>query len=378
MKLMHLGDLHIGKKVNEFSMIDDQKYIIEKILEIVDAEKVDGVILAGDIYDKGLPPVEAVQLFDDFLSSLAKRKLKVFIISGNHDSAERISFGARLMENSGIYFSHVYDGNIKPIELEDENGKLNIYLLPFIKPHNVKAFFPDEEIESYSDACRVAVEHMNVNFNERNVLVSHQFVTGAERCESEEISIGGLDNVDVSVFKDFDYVALGHIHGPQKIIKETIRYSGTPLKYSFSECNHKKSACIIEFGVKDDVKINLIPLIPIRDMREIRGTFEEVTSKEFYKNQSCSDYLRFILTDEEEIPDATAKLRVIYPNVMKVNYDNTRTRTNGTIEKIEAVEKISPLEIFGKLYEKQNNQPMSEEQKKFTTKLIEEIWGGVE
>lgn len=359
-------------------MIDDQKYIIEKILEIVDAEKVDGVILAGDIYDKGLPPVEAVQLFDDFLSSLAKRKLKVFIISGNHDSAERISFGARLMENSGIYFSHAYDGNIKPIELEDENGKLNIYLLPFIKPHNVKSFYPDEEIESYSDACRVAVEHMNVNFNERNVLVSHQFVTGAERCESEEISIGGLDNVDVSVFKDFDYVALGHIHGPQKIIKETIRYSGTPLKYSFSECNHKKSACIIEFGAKDDVKINLIPLIPIRDMREIRGTFEEVTSKEFYKNQSCSDYLRFILTDEEETPDVTAKLRVIYPNVMKVNYDNTRTRTNGTIEKIEAVEKISPLEIFGKLYEKQNNQPMSEEQKKFTTKLIEEIWGGVE
>lgn len=378
MKFMHLGDLHIGKKVNEFSMIEDQKYIIEKILEVVDAEKVDGVILAGDIYDKGLPPVEAVQLFDDFLNSLALRKLKVFIISGNHDSAERISFGARLMENSGIYFSHVYDGNIKPIELEDENGKLNVYLLPFLKPHNVKSFYPEAEIESYTDACRVAVEKMNVDYSQRNVLVAHQFVTGAERCESEELSIGGLDNVDVSAFKDFDYVALGHIHGPQKIIKETIRYSGTPLKYSFSECNHKKSACIIEFGAKEDVKINLVPLKPIRDMREIRGTFEEVTSKEFYEKQSCSDYLRFILTDEDETPDATAKLRVIYPNVMKVNYDNTRTRTNGTIEKIEAVEKISPLEIFGKLYEKQNNQPMSEEQKKFTAKLIEEIWGGVE
>lgn len=378
MKFMHLGDLHIGKKVNEFSMIEDQKYIIEKILEVVDAEKVDGVILAGDIYDKGLPPVEAVQLFDDFLNSLALRKLKVFIISGNHDSAERISFGARLMENSGIYFSHVYDGNIKPIELEDENGKLNVYLLPFLKPHNVKSFYPEAEIESYTDACRVAVEKMNVDYSQRNVLVAHQFVTGAERCESEELSIGGLDNVDVSAFKDFDYVALGHIHGPQKIIKETIRYSGTPLKYSFSECNHKKSACIIEFGAKEDVKINLVPLKPIRDMREIRGTFEEVTSKEFYEKQSCSDYLRFILTDEDETPDATAKLRVIYPNVMKVNYDNTRTRTNGTIEKIEAVEKISPLEIFGKLYEKQNNQPMSEEQKKFIAKLIEEIWGGVE
>jgi len=378
MKFMHLGDLHIGKKVNEFSMIEDQKYIIEKILEVVDAEKVDGVILAGDIYDKGLPPVEAVQLFDDFLNSLALRKLKVFIISGNHDSAERISFGARLMENSGIYFSHVYDGNIKPIELEDENGKLNVYLLPFLKPHNVKSFYPEAEIESYTDACRVAVEKMNVDYSQRNVLVAHQFVTGAERCESEELSIGGLDNVDVSAFKDFDYVALGHIHGPQKIIKETIRYSGTPLKYSFSECNHKKSACIIELGAKEDVKINLVPLKPIRDMREIRGTFEEVTSKEFYEKQSCSDYLRFILTDEDETPDATAKLRVIYPNVMKVNYDNTRTRTNETIEKIEAVEKISPLEIFGKLYEKQNNQPMSEEQKKFTAKLIEEIWGGVE
>ena len=376
MKLIHLSDLHIGKRVNEVSMIEEQEYILNQILEAIDAEQPGAVLICGDVYDKSVPSAEAVTLFDDFLCRLAQKKQQVLIISGNHDSAERLAFGGRLMEHTGIHLSPVYDGNIRPTTMQDEYGDIHFWLLPFLKPAHVKRFFPDAGIESYTDACRVAVENMNIDTARRNVLLTHQFVTGASTCESEEISVGGTDNVDASVFADFDYVALGHIHGPQNIGSPRIRYCGTPLKYSFSEAKHQKSITVVELGNKDTFSVRTIPLTPVHDMREIRGSYEEVTAKTFYEGTPTEDYLHITLTDEEDIPEAMARLRVIYPNLMKLSYDNARTRSNAIIDGAVDVQKKSPLQLFGELYEQQNNQPMSKVQQDFLQDLIESIWEG--
>ena len=375
MKLIHLSDLHIGKRVNEFSMLEDQEYILTKIVNIIDCEKPDAVLIAGDVYDKSVPSAEAVQIFDDFLVRLAKRNLNTFIISGNHDSAERLAFGGRLMELSGIHLSPVYNGKVEPISLEDEHGSVNFYMLPFIKPANARRFFEDETIESYTDAIRVAVDNVEIDESKRNVLITHQFVTGAERSESEEISVGGSDNVDASVFDIFDYVALGHIHGPQNIGSEKIRYCGTPLKYSFSETKHKKSVTVVELGKKSELEIRTVPLIPKHDMREIKGKFDEIVLKENYRNTNTDDYMHITLTDENDIPDAIGKLRIIYPNLMKIDYDNTRTRNNNRLDTAENNEAKTKLQLFCELFEQQNNRPMSEEQLEFSQQLIDSIWG---
>lgn len=376
MKFIHISDLHLGKRVNEISMLEDQDFILAKIIDVVDDVKPDGVIIAGDVYDKPVPPSEAVQLFDDFLYKLSLRNLQVFVISGNHDSAERVAFGARLFGKSGIHISPVYDGKVKPVALHDTVGAVNIYLMPFVKPANVRRFFPDDNIETYTDAMRVAIREMNVNTDERNIIVCHQFVTGASRSDSEEISVGGIDNVDTDVFDVFDYVALGHLHGPQKISRETIRYSGTPLKYSFSECNHKKSVTVVEFGKKGDIKIELMQLSPKRDMREIRGTYGEITERAFLNTQNRDDFLHITLTDEEDVPNAIGVLGDLFPNLMKLDYDNTRTRTFGYDGSVADTENKSPFSLFSELYEKQNGQKMSECQEKFVSALIEKIWDG--
>ena len=374
MKLIHLSDLHLGKRVNEYSMLEDQEYILLKILEIIDNEKPDGVMIAGDVYDKSVPSAEAVQLFDDFLNRLAKRKLQVFVISGNHDSAERIAFGSRLMDISGIHMSRVYEGKTEPYALEDEHGKVNIYMLPFIKPAAVRRFFEDRELKSYTDAIAAAIEKMNIDTTERNVIITHQFVTGSARSDSEEISVGGTDNVDSYVFDDFDYVALGHIHGPQNCGKDTIRYCGTPLKYSFSEVSHKKSVTVVELGKKGDVSYRTVPLIPLHDLVELKGTYLEIMSRSFYEGTSLQeDYTHITLTDEDDIPDAIGKLRTVYHRLMKLDYDNRRTRSNAEIGGAEGVETKSPLELFSELFELQNNQPMNEEQTAYITELITSI-----
>lgn len=378
MKLMHISDLHLGKRVNEFSMIEDQKYILTNIINIIDDLKLDGVIIAGDVYDKSVPSSEAVELFDDFLVRLSKRNLKVFVISGNHDSAERIAFGGRLMDKSGIYMSPVYNGNVEPITLTDNFGEINFYMLPFIKPSNVRRFYADEEIISYTDAVKVAIKAMNIDTSKRNILVTHQFVTGANRTESEEISVGGADNVDASVFSDFDYVALGHIHRSQKCGgSEFIRYSGTLLKYSFSEAKDIKSVTIVDIKDKGDISLDFIELTPKRDMVEIKGTYEELTLKSFWENTDYNEnYMHITLTDEEDIPDALTKLRVIYKNIMKLDYDNKRTRTANMIDGANNLKEKSPLEHFEEFYELLNGQGLSEEQSSFMTEIIREIWEG--
>ena len=374
MKIVHLSDLHLGKRVNEFSMLEDQAYILAEILRIIDRVQPQEVIVAGDVYDKPVPPAEAVELFDDFLWRLAQRQVQVFIISGNHDSPERIAFASRLIDSSGIHLSPVYNGKVAPVSLQDQYGPVNFYMLPFIKPAHVRRFFEDAEINSYTDALRVAIDAMEMNHDQRNVLISHQFVTGASRSESEDISVGGADNVDAAVFDGIDYVALGHIHGPQNIGYDRIRYCGTPLKYSFSEANHTKSVTVVTLAEKGKLTTETIPLTPKHDMRELRGFYMDLTARQAYEGTATDDYLHITLTDEEDIPDVMNKLRVIYPNLMKLEYDNKRTRSGREITGADAPESKSPLELVAEFYELQNGQPMSEEQARYSKEIIEKIW----
>ena len=375
MKLLHLSDLHLGKRVNEYSMLEDQEYILKKILNIIDEERPDGVIIAGDVYDKSVPSAEAVALFDDFLVSLAARRLRVFVISGNHDSPERIAFGSRIMDAGGIHMSPVYSGRIEPVRLSDAYGEVCIYMLPFIKPAHVRRWFPDEETKNYTDALGCAVSHMDIDTAKRNVLVTHQFVTGASRSESEEVFVGGTENVDAEVFDPFDYVALGHLHSPQNCGRDTVRYCGTPLKYSFSEAKDRKSVTVVELLEKGNVSYKTVDLIPCRDLVELTGTYAELTLKSFYENTTWQeDYTHITLTDEEDIPDAIGKLRVIYHNLMKLDYDNKRTRSGAVITGASDVETKTPYQLFAEFYELQNNQPMSEEQSAYMKELIEKTW----
>ncbi|MDE6254071.1 MAG: exonuclease SbcCD subunit D [Lachnospiraceae bacterium] len=375
MRFLHLSDLHIGKRVNEFSMIEEQKYILNQILNVIDDERVESVLIAGDIYDKSVPSAEAVLIFDEFLTNLADRNLTVFVISGNHDSPERIAFGNRLMKECCVYMSPVFNGDIRPITLKDEYGSVNIYMLPFIKPVNVKKVYPDAEADSYSDAVKFVIDKMDVNKSERNIIVAHQLVTGAGRCDSEDISIGGMDNVDASVFEPFDYVALGHIHRPQSISRDTLRYSGTPLKYSFSEMNHNKSLTIVDMLEKGNISIDTSHiLVPEHDMREIRGRYMEITDRNFYIGTNIEDYLHIILEDEEDIPDVLGRLRSIYPNIMKLDYDNLRTRTNNDIDSASDLEEKTPMQLFEEFFRLQNNADMNSRQRELIEGIIEDIF----
>ncbi|MDY2820348.1 MAG: exonuclease SbcCD subunit D [Hominisplanchenecus sp.] len=374
MKFIHISDLHLGKRVYEFPMLEEQRDILEKILGIAKDERADGVLVAGDVYDRQIPSAEAVQLFDWFLTALAEMGLYVFVISGNHDSAERLAFGARLMETQRVYLAPVFAGEVKTVSLTDAYGELCIYLLPFIKPAYVRRFYPDREIADYEEALGTVMEHMSVDETKRNILLAHQFVTGASRSESEEITAGGLDNVSAEHFAAFDYTALGHIHRPQSVGAATIRYCGTPLKYSFSEAGHEKSVTVVELMEKGRTDIRTIPLKPLRDLREIRGSYEEITARKYWENTETEDYLHVTLTDEEDIPEAIRKLRVIYPNIMKLDYDNRRTRSFASIEMSEKPEEKTPLQLFEELYRLQNNQDLGEEQRAYLTRLVEEIW----
>ena len=374
MKFLHLSDLHLGKRVHGFSMLEDQAYILQQIIDCIAAEQPDGVLICGDIYDKAVPSAEAVALCDDFFYHLAQRKVPVFAISGNHDSPERLAFGSRLMDGSGVHFSPVYDGGVQPFLLTDKWGEVGIYMLPFVKPAHVRRYFPEAEIDSYTDALSAAVGAMQVDTSRRNVLLTHQFVTGAATSDSEELSVGGTDNVDGSVFDPFDYVALGHLHSPQKVGRDTLRYCGTPLKYSFSEAHQHKSITFVDLGEKGCVDISTAPLTPLHDLREVRGSYLELTDRRTYEGTATDDYLHITLTDEQDVPDALARLRVIYPNLMRLDYDNLRTREDQEITAPERAESITPLEHFSAFYQLQNNQPLTAEQAAFCQQLIEEIW----
>ena len=389
-------------------MLDEQRRILARILEAVDSEKPDAVLIAGDVYDKPVPSAEAVAVLDDFLVELAARKVRTFVLSGNHDSAERIAFGGRLMEKSGVHVSQVYDGKFTPVTLSDSEGEVDVWMLPFVRPVTVRAnLVTDDErdaVKDYTSAVKAAIAQMHFTPGRRNVLIAHQFVTGAERSESEE-NVGGLDNVDATVFAAFDYVALGHIHKPQNVLKGDdgtvrARYSGTPLKYSLSEAVHKKSLTVVELGaaanavdvagdlfagnagagMRAALQIREIPLVPLHDVREIRGTFAEIVSPEFRNAQVAAgnkldDFVYVKLTDENDVPDAAQKLRGIYPNLMMLAYDNERTRNQADVGIAEAVDEKKPMELFGEFFEGRNGRAMNAEETEFVQDLINGIWG---
>lgn len=374
MKFMHLSDLHIGKRVNEYSMMEDQQYILAQVLQLVDEEKPEAVLIAGDIYDKSVPGGDAVILFDRFLTQLAERKVPVFLISGNHDSAERLAFGRKLMTESDVYISEVYEGKITKVTKTDQYGPVHFYLIPFLKPAVVRHFMPEKEITDYQSAMEAVVSSLDIDRTQRNVFLVHQFLTGAERSESEEVSVGGLDDIAASVFDGIDYVALGHIHKPQWVMRETVRYCGTLLKYSFSESGDEKTVTFVEMRQKGEVGIRERKLKPLRDMRRIKGSYLELTDPACYRNTNREDYLAVTLTDDEDIPEVMGKLSSIYPNIMKLEYDNRRTRAADFDYVPDMDGEKTPLELFDAFYEKQNGMPLSEEQRAYLSVLIEKIW----
>lgn len=379
MKLMHLSDLHLGKRLNEFSLLEDQSFILQQLVELVRSEQPDCVLLAGDIYDKPVPPAEAVTLFDDFLNKLAQLTT-VCVTSGNHDSAERLAFGAQLMREGGVHFCGLYTGEPQCVTLQDAHGSVHIYLLPFLKPAHVRHCLPPteaEQVTTYHEALRCAVERLHINAAERNVLVAHQFVTGAQTAGSEAVNVGGVDNIGAEVFAAFDYTALGHIHRAQNVGSERVRYSGTPLKYSFAEWQQEKSVTLVELGEKGSVSVTALPLAPLRDLRKLRGSYEELMSRDFYdelpkdSDGLLRDFYHLTLTDEEDVPDAVQKLRSVYKNLLQLEYDNKRTRTDNAIEGAERVVEKSPLELMEEFYQLQNNQALSERQRAYLQGLLE-------
>ncbi len=376
MKFIHLSDLHLGKHLCEYSLIDDQRDILDRILETVRSEKPDAVLIAGDIYDRPVPPTEAVKLFDWFLVELSNCGLHVFVISGNHDSAERISFGGKLMEQSRVHISPVYTGEISPVTLSDSYGNVNIYMLPFVKPVDVRSCFPNAEIGSYTDAVKTAIENMDIDTSERNILIAHQFVTGAEPTErsgsEETTSVGGLDNVDASVFDCFDYVALGHIHRTQNIGSERIRYCGAPLKYAILEVGQQKSLTVAELKEKNNLTVHEVPLIPTRDVTCIRAEFNSLISPDMYGDEYYQNsYVHFIIIDNDEKAGAAAILRDLYPWFLSMVYDNKHKRYIANYD-MDVIPKIrTNLELFAEFFKSRTGERMSLEQEEYMRKLIE-------
>ncbi len=383
MKFFHISDLHIGKRVNGFSMLEDQKYILDQIVDLAEKHRPDGILIAGDLYDRSMPSAEAVELADDFLYQFTQLQIPVFLISGNHDCAERIAYGGRMMEQAGIYVSRVFDGKMQKYSL----GDVDIWLLPYIKPAQIRRFYPEEEMETTQQAIEVILKHTELDDRRVNILVMHQFLAGASVCESEEMSVGGSDQVDVSIVEAFDYVALGHLHGPQKIGRDTVRYCGSPLKYSFSEAGHRKSVTVVEIAdrfaegidtekasidknMQDDlISITQLPLIPRLDLREIRGPIDELICPEVYESANSQDYLHITLTDKDEVLDAIGRLRDIYPNIMRLDFAAAERGQNQEQQELILEEK-SPMELFAEFFMMQNGYEMSEEQ----TQVIKEIW----
>ncbi len=377
MKILHLADLHIGKIIFEQSLLEDQEYMLNKIIEKIKAENIDAILIAGDVYDRSIPQADAIDLLDRFLNILIKElKKKVFIIAGNHDSKERLGFGNKIFENEGLFISSKYEGKIKKVELQDEYGKLNIYMLPFIKPIEVKKYFDDETL-SYDETIKKIIEKEDIDESQRNIILTHQFVTAigeeVERTESEVLTLGGTDNVDISNYNKFDYVAIGHVHRPQRIGRDTARYAGTMLKYSFSEVNHKKTMPIIDFKEKGNIDIKLVELKPLRDMREIKGPIEKLI--ENYEEENANDYIRAIITNEEPVYDAIGQLRRIYPNVLKLEVQNSKILSNIEFktENLQKVKSKSEVELFNEFYKFQNNIELNVEQKNLIQEVVKEI-----
>ena len=368
MVFLHLSDLHIGKKLGELPLLEDQRHIFDRILALCARERPDAAVIAGDLYDRAAPPAEAVALADDFLTALASAVPEVLVAAGNHDSPERLAFGRRFMR--GVSMSPVFSGSFEPVRVADAD----FWLLPFFKPVQARAAYGDESLETYTQAVRAAVSHMALEPERANVLVTHQYVTGADRCDSE--SVGGGEGVDASVFDAFDYVALGHLHSPQHVLRDTVRYCGSPLKYSLSEASQEKSATLVErYGRAD--RVRTVPLEPLHEVRRLRGRYDDLTLRKNYEGTAVDDYLYITLTDEQDIPDAAARLACVYPNLVFLDYDNRRTRAAlGADEDAPAAQSASPAELFASLYRRQNGAEMTAGQMRYVCARIDAVWKG--
>ena len=379
MKFLHLSDLHIGKIVHGFSMLEEQKHVFQQIINYIQSEHVNTVVIAGDIYDQTIPKNEAIRVFDDFLTELAHNNITVLLIAGNHDSPDRISYANRLLTDKQLFLCGSFSGSLQKVTLTDEYGEINFWLLPFIKPLTVNSFFEDQPIENYDEALDAAIKTANINHDMRNVLVAHQFFTKAGlepiRSDSELNPVGGLDAINTGLIEQFDYVALGHLHGTQKVGADHIRYAGSPLKYSFSEIKQPKYALLVEINQKNTkISTKNLPLTPLHDMCEIKGKIEEILNNNFASRVNKEDYLHIILTNEEEIIDPMEKIRSIYPNVMKYTPENSRTKNDPTtIDTQQTTEttQLSAYDLFTEFFLNVCKYPMSSEQEKIVKELLE-------
>lgn len=377
MKILHTSDLHLGIRIYERSLLEDQKAVLAQIVETAQSEQTDVCLIAGDVFDRSVASEEAVCLFDDFLTRLKEAGQRVIVISGNHDSAERIAFGNRIMNAGGIYLSPVYTGRIEPVLLEDGYGTVAFHPIPFLKPANVRPFSDKELGDDYNLAMQHVVGSCTIDRDCRNVAIVHQFITNAEPAGSERrMVVGGVDNVEASIFKDFDYVALGHLHRAQHCGEPQIRYSGTPMPYSFAEANDEKSVSIIEMKEKGNLEIKTIPITPPHAWKMLRGTFAELTDPSFFRGKGMDEaYIHITLTDEEDVYDAIGRLRSIYPNLLELQYDNSRTRSTELPEEaLSAAAEKKPIEFVRELFNIQNNAEMSPEQERYLEGLIKNIW----
>ena len=369
LRFLHLADLHLGKQMNDLSLLPDQEAVLRQIVSIADDEKADAVLIAGDVYQRSSPQAEAMALFDAFVSRLVSGGRKVFVISGNHDSAPRISYFSSLIRASGVYVSEAFDGRMQSVTLRDRDGEIVVWMLPFLRPSQVKRRLPEEKIATYQDAVEAVLRRTAVDPAKRNILLCHQFITGSETSDSEERAVGGLDNIDASVFDAFDYVALGHIHKPQRILRDTLRYAGSPLKYSFSEAGHKQSAAIVDMREKGDVSVRTVPLYPLHDVRLIEGKLDDLMRQPY-----SEDYLWVTIHDELPPPDARVTLSVNFPNMMKFSVVNSRTKYDVDVLATQSMENKTVQELFSDFYRLQNNdQPPGDAHMKALDKALREL-----
>ena len=369
MRFLHIADLHLGKQMNDLSLLPDQEYILQQIVSIADSERADAVLIAGDVYQRSSPQAEAMALFDAFVSKLVNLGKQVFIISGNHDSALRISYFSSLIKSSGVYVTEAFDGTLQGVTLRDGDGEIVVWMLPFLRPSQVKRKLPEAKIATYQDAVEAVLRQTPVDPEKRNILLCHQFITGCETSDSEERAVGGLDNIDASVFDAFDYVALGHIHKPQRVLRDTLRYAGSPLKYSFSEANHKKSVAVVDVFEKGDIAVRTVPLYPLHDVRLIEGKLDELMNLPY-----SEDFLWVTVHDELPPPDARVTLSVNFPNMMKFSIVNSRTKTDIDVLATQSMENKSIPELFSDFYRLQNNdQAPSEAHQKVLQKVLKAL-----
>lgn len=374
MRFLHCSDLHLGRRLGQLDLLEDQAFLLDQLIQLADTYRADALLLAGDLYDRSVPGIGAVRLLDRFFTACSKAQLPVYAVSGNHDSAERLDYASAFLQNHGVHLASVFDGGLARWELKDEYGPLTLWGLPFIKPGAVRYFYPQAKIETYTDAVQCVLDAAQTDFSARNVLMAHQFVTAKgtqpQASGSESVNVGTLDNVDVSVFQGFDYVALGHIHGAQCVGSPAVRYCGTPLKYSAAEARQQKSVLLVELGEKGTLSCTELPITPLRDLRRMEGPLDALLDSAV----GCNDYIYAVLTDSAPVTDAAARLRTVYPNLIKIDFTYAGSRLAQTSQALpEQVQQKPPLELFDEFYTSVHGAAMTPEERAVMQDIFEEV-----